>query len=792
MLRSLRSRALCALLLAPALVAGQFAAPLAALAQAQSFITGTVVADGKPVAQTAVTLSGNNLTLHATTNAAGSFTFSGLTVGQYLVGVQSVDGRAVETPVTLTSGGATLRIDAGAAAEIGRIVVQSPQAAVNHASGTDFVVNAEQISRAAYPLSFPNILLQAPTAARGSNGQIHLNGDHNGLNYVIDGVQVPEGLNRVLGNEIDPGSIGFMEILEGAYPAQFGDKFAGVVNITTRAQSGPAGGSVQIDGGAYNTYQALANYHMPVGNGGGLSFGGRVAQTSWALDPPVPNPVHDNGSTAAQYLRLNLPLRGTDTLNFSVAHSYQTFQIPPDTNSGVPANTADNEYQDDTLASLIYSHAFSDNASITFGPSYKRSRILDTNDLQNDLAGQIMGPQAGPCVDFSDCGFLSVYADRTDINARFNVDFLARLGSHTIRAGGFYGAETLTKNYVMTVGATPDGVTLAPFTVVDNAPNVSHQQELFIQDSWQIDPHWSLDYGVRSDSFQVFSTDFNNGFAQFSPRAKLTYSFNNRANVYAYYGRLFVPFSLESVSSSAAAALYTTPVTVSGNDLKPQRDSLYELGGHLPLGAGELGIRLSHKVSTDWIDDTQVGATNLHQDINFPQGRADSQTLYYTLPLPRNGRFYVSVSHVTAVNSLNCETQLLQNCAAAGPPGGPFAQADHDQHYDVPVGFLWNDRHGGWFAFNAEYGSGLSQDPTLCSPYDGVGNLLNCKVPPHFTVDLAKGIPLARGVQMALTVQNLFNDRYAITLDNTLQGTHYVKPQSFGIRFLFGGASTGR
>ena len=116
--------------------------------------------------------------------------------------------------------------------------------------------------------------------------------------------------------------------------------------------------------------------------------------------------------------------------------------------------------------------------------------------------------------------------------------------------------------------------------------------------------------------------------------------------------------------------------------MKPQRDSLYELGGHLPLGPGSLGVRISHKVSTDWIDDTQVGATNLHQDINFPRGLVDSQSVYYAQPLTRNGRLS-SASHVVALNSPNCETQLLQNCAAGGPAGGDLVQADHDQHYDV-------------------------------------------------------------------------------------------------------------
>jgi hypothetical protein len=761
-------------------------------AQASSSITGTVIADGKPVPNATVTLTGNNLTLRTQTDATGAFAFNALTVGTYTLSTPGASGPAT-ADVNLTSTGATVSLDASALQEIGRARVnQNP---VSRSSGTDVAITGEQLSRAAVANSLPDILLQAPTAARGSNGQVHLNGDHNGINYVVDGVQIPEGLNRVLGNEIDPSNIGFGELIEGAYPAQYGDRFAGVFNISTKSKTGPAGVTFDQRVGSYNLYDTVIGLHTPVGPGGALYAGARFFHDGWALDPPVPNPVHDAGSIASQFVRYSVPVNGGDTLSFDLTHSLQTFQIPPDTSSGTPASADDNERQEDTFASLIYRHAFGDRGVLAIGPSYKRSRILDTNDLQADLAGQVSGPNAGACATFLDCRFLSVFADRTDINVRMSADYVYTIGKHEIRAGGIYGAETLQKNYVITVPATPDGTTLIPFTVTDTAPNVGHTQEFYLQDGWQIDRHWRLDYGVRADAFQVFSASFDNGFSQISPRSKLTYAFSPRANVYGYYGRLFVPFSLESVSPVAAAMLNAgpgTPVVAGTNDLKPQRDSLYEIGGHLPLGAGSLGVRISHKVSTDWLDDTQVGATNLHQDINFPRGLVDSQTLSYNVNLRNNGRVYASVSHVVALNSLNCETQLLQNCASGGPAGGDLVQADHDQHYDASAGVLVNDKHNGWFSFDGEYGSGLSLgDPTRCPPFPG-GDAVNCKVPPHLTFDVAKGFALGGpNVQLAFAIRNLLNDRYAITLDSALQGTHFARPRTFELRLFLGGTRGG-
>ncbi len=85
------------------------------------------------------------------------------------------------------------------------------------------------------------MLLQLPGAARGANGVVHINGDHGDINYIVDGVQIPQELNRTIGTEFDPNDIAFVETLQGAYPAQYGERFASVININTRNGSGRAG-----------------------------------------------------------------------------------------------------------------------------------------------------------------------------------------------------------------------------------------------------------------------------------------------------------------------------------------------------------------------------------------------------------------------------------------------------------------------------------------------------------------------------------------------------------------------
>ena len=160
---------------------------------------------------------------------------------------------------------------------------------------------------------------------------------------------------------------------------------------------------------------------------------------------------------------------------------------------------------------------------------------------------------------------------------------------------------------VLVFHATAGGLTYASITTPQATATV------YLQDAWKLGTRYQLDYGLRGDSFLVSSTGFGVGFGQLSPRVKLTRFFGARDSVYAYYGRFFTPFSLENVSPAAAFEL-DRPLQrgLAGFDLKPQRDSVYELGGHVALGRGDLGLRVMQKNAADLIDDTQVGTTNLH------------------------------------------------------------------------------------------------------------------------------------------------------------------------------------
>ena len=757
-------------------------------ASSTATLSGTVSANGSPVARATVTAFGNRQTIATKTDRDGRFTFSALPLGTYRL---EAKGRGLASAATIDLGtdGATIALALSALKEIGAVAVT--RAAPVRGSGADVVLNQTDLTRSTTSDSFPETLIQLPGTARGANGVVHMNGDHGVIDYVVDGVALPQALNREIGSEIDPNDISFVDAIEGAYPAQYGLRFGSVLDISTRAGTGAAGFDGSVQYGSYGDLDQSLGYHTPLARGGGLDIGIRNRQTDRALDPPDFDSPHNGGSDTNQFARLTLPSGAHDFADITLIHSFRSFQIPNDVENGEPSTTDDNETQDDTFLSGQFRHALGTTGSVSFGPGIKVSHIRDFGDPQNDWAyGEALNVEPAPygnggaatdCATAltsgtyapTTCAF-SLADDKTSLDYLLNADLVQRVGKHELRAGVGYDLTRVDKMYDVTLQPN-NFLSTAPASVVDDNANVGNTYQSYVQDSYRISPQYEADLGMRYDLFTIRSTDFAQGFGAFSPRVKLTRFFGTRASIYAYVGRFFEPFSFENVDPTEAQEL-NLPLqsSVAQFDLQPERDTQIEFGGHAPVGAGELGFRIWQKNANNLIDDTQVGVTALHQDINYTLGRLSAETIDYSVPLARGGRFYTNVNHTISLNS-GCETQLLAPCFGAPTI---FTPADHEQRWSITGGFLANDRRGGWISGDAEYGSGLSS--AICEPASD-----DCKATPHTIFAAEKGFAVGKNVAVTARIQNLLNDRYYVTLLNA-QGNHVAPPRTFDVGLRFG------
>jgi outer membrane cobalamin receptor len=103
-------------------------------------------------------------------------------------------------------------------------------------------------------LPLNDVLLQAPGVAQDSFGQIHIRGEHNNLQYRLNGVILPEGIS-VFGQSLSPRLADQVELITGALPAEYGLRTAGIVDMTTKSGVFTPGGEISLYGGSHGTLE---------------------------------------------------------------------------------------------------------------------------------------------------------------------------------------------------------------------------------------------------------------------------------------------------------------------------------------------------------------------------------------------------------------------------------------------------------------------------------------------------------------------------------------------------------
>src|SRR5215475_12546470 len=112
------------------------------------------------------------------------------------------------------------------------------------------------------------VILQAPGVAQDSFGQLHVRGEHNGLQYRLNGIIIPEGIS-VFGQTLDPRFIGSLKLITGALPAEYGLRTAGIIDVQTKSGAVQPGGDIAIYGGSHSELNPSVAYG---GSSGGLSY----------------------------------------------------------------------------------------------------------------------------------------------------------------------------------------------------------------------------------------------------------------------------------------------------------------------------------------------------------------------------------------------------------------------------------------------------------------------------------------------------------------------------------------
>src|SRR3984885_14329433 len=103
------------------------------------------------------------------------------------------------------------------------------------------------------------VMLQVPDAAQDSFGQLHIRGDHNGLQFRLNGVILPDGIS-FFGQTLPPRMIAQLKLIPGSLPPEYGLRSAGVIDLTTKGGALQPGGEVSLYGGSHDSLEPSFNY----------------------------------------------------------------------------------------------------------------------------------------------------------------------------------------------------------------------------------------------------------------------------------------------------------------------------------------------------------------------------------------------------------------------------------------------------------------------------------------------------------------------------------------------------
>src|ERR1700678_2493610 len=172
------------------------------------------------------------------------------------------------------------------------------------------------------------VVMQAPDVAQDSFGQFHVRGEHNGLQYRLNGIILPEGIS-VFGQSLDPRLISSLTLVTGALPAEYGLRSAGIIDLKTKSGVIDPGGSVSMYGGSHGTVEPSFNYG---GSDGRLNYfvSGDFLHNDLGIESPdgSSDPIHDHTKQYHGFGYFEYILDDANRLSAVLSSSVGDFQIP--------------------------------------------------------------------------------------------------------------------------------------------------------------------------------------------------------------------------------------------------------------------------------------------------------------------------------------------------------------------------------------------------------------------------------------------------------------------------------
>ncbi len=716
------------------------------------------------------------------TNDNGRFTFQHLPLGIYRLTVRHAGFTPSSTLIEIRSGvplETHVRLSLQPAST--NVEVTDAQTLVDpHQSGVVYSVGRQQIreQQSSVPgRGILDLINMQPGWLFEADATLHPRGSEYQTLFVVDGVPMDENRSPAFAPGLETGEVQSMSILTANYPAEYGRKLGGVVEVTTSRdiQQG-FHGSAEFGGGSFGTETGFLSGTYGW-NRSALSFSVSGEHTDRYLDPPVlgdfTNSATLDGATAAY----DRDLSDSDRIHLYVRRTQTSFEIPNENLQQAAGQRQDRNSRED-LGQAAWTHDVS------------ADLVLNIRAAVEDLSANLWSNAVStPIIAFQQRGFRRSY---------LSSNLAAHKGRHEIKIGGdaYYAPVTEALQYRITDPSYFDPSTPPHFHFFDHA--VDREQSLFAQDTMRFG-NLTLSTGLRWDRYSLLIRENawspRLGAAWYWPKGDIVLHFS--------YDRVFLTPALENLLLASSPQVDSLDPSVLRLPVRPSTGNFYEAG--LTKGIGgklRLDAAVYRRTFINYADDDVF----LNTGISFPIAfhNAEIHGIDVKLDLPRWGGFsgFLSYSNMIGTAQLPVTGGLFLGDNAAGVLGVrttfPISQ---DQRNTARARLRYQLHPRVWIAATAEYGSGLPTDinaneidiPSLVAQYgqpiiDKV-NFSAGRVRPNFSLDVSFGTELwkreKQNLRLEVEGENLTDRLNVIDFEGLFSGTAIAPPRSGSLRLQY-------
>jgi len=623
-----------------------------------------------------------------------------------------------------------------------------------------------------------DLVNQQPGWLYEANGVLHPRGSEYDVQYIFDGVPLTQNRSPAFAPEFDADDVESMRVLTATFPAEYGRKLGGVVEVTT-AKDVPDGlhGQFDLNGGSFSSISSSAAVSYAFAENR-FSISGNGFHTDRYLDPPVLENFTNRGNAGGFSGSYERDFSGSDRLRFTIIHNAVRFLVPNELVQQQAGQRQDITNQE-TSGQVFFQHTVSPNLFLSLSGSVR--------DASADLTSN---PSSTPVIVSQSRGYREGYA---------RADLAGHKSHHNWKTGvdSFFTPMHEALRYTITNPTQFDPATQLQFQFADRKWDI--EPSAYVQDEMHFG-NWNISAGLRFDHYAFVVHE-----SAWSPRVGVSrYIPSLNLLLHASYDRVFQTPAMENLLLASSAQLNSIDPVVLRLPVRPARGNYYEVGATKSV-SGKLRIEANifRRDFHNYPDDDTLLDTGISFPIAFSHARIFGEEL--RLEVPEWWRFsgYLSYSNQSAIGNGPITGGLFLGSDAAGAltDASQFA-VSQDQRNTARARVRFQAEKRLWLAMSAQYGSGLPADLSsiqdqafLQSQYGSAildqVNFGRERTRPNFSLDIAAGAQPyhkeLRSVALQVQVSNVTDRVNVINFASLFSGTAISVPRSIsaGLKLSF-------